>query len=119
MFRKCSNLVNVGSIQLPAKTLTLDCYRELFRECSKLTTAPILPAPTLFQECYRQMFSSSGIKSIVCLATDISAKDCLNEWVSGVPSGGTFYTAPGKTNAFPSGAHGIPSGWKVEEYKGN
>ena len=119
MFRKCSNLVNVGSIQLPAKTLTLDCYRELFRECSKLTTAPILPAPTLFQECYRQMFSSSGIKSIVCLATDISAKDCLNEWVSGVPSSGTFYTAPGMTEAFPSGAHGIPSGWEVEEYKGN
>lgn len=119
MFRKCSNLVNVGSIQLPAKTLTLDCYRELFRECSKLTTAPILPAPTLAQECYRQMFSSSGIKSIVCLATNISATNCLNEWVSGVPSSGTFYTAPGMTEAFPSGAHGIPSGWEVEEYKGN
>ena len=119
MFRKCSNLVNVGSIQLPAKTLSPDCYRELFRECSKLTTAPVLPAPTLVQECYRQMFSSSGIKSIVCLATDISATDCLNEWVSGVPSSGTFYTAPGMTNAFPSGSHGIPSGWEVEEYKGN
>lgn len=119
MFRKCSNLVNVGSIQLSAMTLTRDCYRELFRECSKLTTAPILPAPTLVQECYRQMFSSSGIKSIVCLATDISATDCLNEWVSGVPSSGTFYTAPGMTKAFPSGSHGIPSGWEVEEYKGN
>ena len=119
MFRKCSNLVNVGSIQLPAKTLSPDCYRELFRECSKLTTAPVLPAPTLVQECYRQMFSSSGIKSIVCLATDISAMDCLNEWVSGVPSSGTFYTAPGMTNAFPSGSHGIPSGWEVEEYTGN
>jgi hypothetical protein len=119
MFRKCTKLSHVGSIELPAKTLSIDCYRELFRECTNLKSAPILPAPTLVQECYRQMFSSSGIKSIVCLATDISATNCLNEWVSGVPSSGTFYTAPGMTNAFPSGAHGIPSGWEVEEYKGN
>lgn len=119
MFRKCTKLSHVGSIELPAMTLSIDCYREMFRECTNLKSAPILPAPTLVQECYRQMFSSSGIKSIVCLATDISATNCLNEWVSGVPSSGTFYTAPGMTNAFPSGSHGIPSGWEVEEYKGN
>ena len=119
MFRKCTKLSHVGSIELPAMTLSIDCYREMFRECTNLKSAPILPAPTLVQECYRQMFSSSGIKSIVCLATDISATNCLNEWVSGVPSSGTFYTAPGMTNAFPSGSHGIPSGWEVEEYTGN
>lgn len=119
MFRKCSLLADVSSISLPAMSLSVDCYRELFRECTNLKSAPILPAPTLVQECYRQMFSSSGIKSIVCLATNISAKDCLNMWMSGVPSTGTFYTDPSMTDKFPVGESGIPSGWSVEEYSGD
>ena len=119
MFRKCSLLADVSSISLPAMSLSVDCYRELFRECSKLQSAPILPAPTLVQECYRQMFSASGIKTIVCLATDISATDCLNMWMSGVPSTGTFYTDPSMTDKFPVGESGIPSGWSVEEYSGD
>ena len=115
MFRKCSKLSLVGSIELPAMTLTQDCYRELFRECTNLTSAPVLPAPTLAQECYRQMFSKSGIKTIICLATNISAQDCLNEWVSDVGSGGIFYKDPNMSD-FPEGAHGIPQGWTVKNY---
>ena len=120
MFRKCTKLAHVGSIELPAMTLSIDCYRELFRECTNLKSAPILPAPTLVQECYRQMFSNTAINTIVCLATDISAQDCLNSWVSTVSATGTFYTAPGKTtDFFPQGISGIPSGWSVEEYSGD
>ena len=120
MFRKCTFLTQVGSIELPAMTLSIDCYRELFRECTNLKSAPILPAPTLVQECYRQMFSNTKINTVVCLATDISAQDCLNSWLSSVSGNGTFYTAPGKTtNFFPEGASGIPSGWSVEEYSGD
>ena len=114
MFRKCSNLADVSGIELPAMTLTLDCYRELLRECGKLKTAPVLPAKTLFKECYRQMFANSGVKTIVCLATDISATDCITDWMASVPSTGTFYKAPDVT--YPSGASGIPNGWTVEEY---
>ncbi len=118
MFRKCSGLKDVSLIELPAMTLSVDCYRELFRECSNLkTAAPMLPAPTLVQECYRQMFSSSKITSITCLATDISATDCLNEWVSSVPSGGIFYKSPDiEASKYPTGSHGIPSGWTVKNY---
>lgn len=114
MFRKCSNLTDISGIELPAMTLTLDCYRELLRECGKLKTAPVLPAKTLFKECYRQMFANSGVKTIVCLATDISATDCITDWMASVPSTGTFYKAPDVT--YPSGASGIPNGWTVEEY---
>lgn len=120
MFRKCTKLAHVGSIELPAMTLSIDCYRELFRECTNLKSAPILPAPTLVQECYRQMFSNTKVNTVVCLATDISAQDCLNSWLFSVSGNGTFYTAPGKTtNFFPEGASGIPSGWSVEEYSGD
>ncbi len=114
MFRKCSKLADMSGIELPAMTLTLDCYRELLRECSKAKTAPVLPAKTLVQDCYRQMFAASGVTTIVCLATDISASGCLTEWMSGVSGSGTFYKAPGVD--YPSGANGIPNGWTVVEY---
>ena len=115
MFRKCSNLTDLSGIELPAMTLTLDCYHELIRECTKVKAAPVLPAKTLVQDCYRQMFSGcSSLKTVVCLATDISASGCITEWMSsGVPGGGTFYKAPGVI--YPSGASGIPNNWTVVE----
>lgn len=114
MFRKCSNLVDLSGIELPAMTLTLDCYRELIRECSKVMTAPVLPAKTLAQECYRQMFAScTGLKTVICLATDLSAKDCITEWMSGVSGGGTFYKAQGVE--YSRDMHGIPASWTVVE----
>lgn len=115
MFRDCANLTDVSGIELPAMTLSQDCYRELFRLCKKLTgAAPKLPAPTLVQECYRQMFSDTKITSIICLATDISAKDCLNTWMSNISNSGTFYRAPGVN--YPRNASGIPSNWTVVDY---
>lgn len=114
MFRQCTNLTDISGVELPAMTLSQDCYRELLRQCSKVKTAPTLPAKTLVTECYRQMFSQSGVTTIICLATDISAAGCLNEWMSGVPSKGTFYKAPGVD--YPSNQNGIPSGWTVVEY---
>jgi hypothetical protein len=46
------------------------------------------------------------------LATDISASNCLTNWVSGVASTGTFVKHPDMTS-LPSGVSGIPSGWTV------
>lgn len=114
MFRQCTNLTDISGVELPAMTLSQDCYRELLRQCSKVKTAPALPAKTLVTECYRQMFSNSGVTTIICLATDISATSCLSEWMSGVPNKGTFYKAPGVV--YPSGISGIPNGWTQVEY---
>jgi hypothetical protein len=46
------------------------------------------------------------------LATDISAIDCLYNWVSNVASTGTFVKHPNMTT-LPTGTNGIPSGWTV------
>ena len=48
------------------------------------------------------------------LATDISAEQCLLNWVSGVASSGTFIKAASMTS-LPSGINGIPSGWTVQD----
>ena len=67
---------------LPATKLKESCYRNMFECCSKLTSAPDLPAMELKAYCYKEMFSGcSNLSSVKCYATDISATDCLNNWL--------------------------------------
>ena len=57
-------------------------------------------------------YGCSNLNHIKMLATDISATDCLSDWVSGVASTGTFVKNPNMTS-LPTGNNGIPSGWTV------
>ena len=111
MFQTCKSLTVAP--ELPATTLADVCYRSVFEDCSSLTVAPELPATTLAFGCYDKMFSScSKLNYVKMLATDISASYCLNNWVSGVASTGTFVKHPNMTT-LPTGKSGIPSGWTV------
>lgn len=56
MFRGCTSLTTAPSI-LPATTLANYCYANMFNGCTSLTTAPALPATTLAERCYQQMFA--------------------------------------------------------------
>ena len=88
----------------------------MFYNCTSLVTAPELHATTLYRNCYCYMFRGcSNLNNITMLATDISATDCLYNWVSGVASTGTFTKAASMTS-LPSGVDGIPSGWTVQDY---
>ena len=112
LFQKCQNMTKAP--QLPATTLAKWCYAQMFQDCNKLIESPKLPAKTLAQGCYMVMFSNcKALKKIEMLATDISAGSCLNNWVNGVASSGTFIKATSMTS-LPSGANGIPSGWTVQ-----
>lgn len=140
LFKNCTNIVNVSSNFLPATTLatscyknmfkgctslttapelpatTLDeyCYRDMFKGCTSLTTAPELPATTLANQCYYQMFKGcSKLNYIKMIATDISS-GYLDNWVDGVASTGTFVKNPAMIT-LPTGTSGIPSGWTVED----
>lgn len=104
------------ALVLPATTLASGCYYGMFNECSGLTEAPELPAKTLVEGCYGFMFTGcSNLKSITCLATDISAHMSTTDWVLGVPGDGTFTKDPFMDGWLTSGA-GIPSGWTVKDY---
>jgi len=86
----------------------------MFAECRALSTAPILPAATLVDSSYLRMFRNcEQLNYVKCLATDISATDCLSHWMAYVPSTGTFVKAKGVE--YPTGSSGIPEGWTVEE----
>ena len=111
MFLGCTSLITAP--ELPATTLALYCYSDMFLGCTSLITAPELPATTLTPSCYKQMFQNcSMLNSITMLATDIYASNCLNDWVSGVASTGTFIKAPAMTS-LTTGTSGIPTGWTV------
>lgn len=75
LFIRCSNLLTAPA--LPATTLVQECYQNMFLE-TNITTAPVLPAPTLAVKSYRQMFKGcSSLSYVECLATNISATNCL------------------------------------------
>lgn len=112
MFSGCVRLVEAP--ELPATTLGTSCYDGMFRECTSLEMTPILRAPTLTYESYWNMFSGcSKLKHITMLATNISSERCLEGWVNGVASSGTFVKHPNMTS-LPTGTSGIPEGWTVQ-----
>ena len=114
MFYGCSSLTTAP--KLPATILTKDCYYYMFSRCTSLTTAPALPATKLVEYCYSSMFKDcSKLNYITMLATDVSASNCLDNWVSGVSSTGTF-VKNFNLKSLPNGTNGIPSDWEVKDH---
>ena len=98
---------------LPATTLAQKCYTNMFNKAYNIITSPILPALTLAQECYGGLFYyCSKLDNITCLATNISASQCTNQWVYNIKPTGTF-TKNSSMTSWTRGQYGIPSGWTV------
>jgi hypothetical protein len=114
MFTYCTSLVTAPA--LPATTLANGCYVTMFGGCTSLVTAPVLPAATLAGYCYLNIFAGcTNLNNITMLATDISADNCLSDWVSNVSPTGTF-TKHKDMTSLQSGTSGIPAGWTVVDY---
>ena len=136
MFEYCHLLTEAP--ELPATDLAPQCYRSMFEDCTGLTVAPALPATTLAEGCYSEMFGGTGLTAapllpapilvdgcysgmfegcenlsyIKCLATNIGAEDCTENWVLRVAPSGTFVAASTVTPAWQiESVDGIPIGW--------
>ncbi|MBQ3813807.1 MAG: hypothetical protein II841_09615 [Bacteroidales bacterium] len=59
---------------LPDTTLTLRCYKGMFRRCTKLQYAPDLPAETPAAECYSGMFRQCGNNNLKRVTIFLKAK---------------------------------------------
>ena len=113
LFYEANKLISAEHLVLPATTLVFACYMFMFYGCTSLTTAPELPATTLKNYCYYYMFyDCSSLNYIKMLATDVSANNCLTNWVTNVATSGTFVKDASAT--LPTGINGIPDGWTVE-----
>ena len=112
MFRGCSSLTTAP--QLPATTLAGSCYQTMFGDCKALTTAPILPATNLERYCYHEMFlRCSLLNYIKAMFTTEPSSIYTYNWVNGVAANGTFVKNSAATWDV-SGANGIPNNWTVE-----
>ena len=110
MFAFCENLNEAP--ELKATILAPSCYSHMFRGCISLMEAPELKSQTLTEHCYGYMFDGcSNLNYIKMLATDISATECLTDWVEGVAEEGIFIQTKGVN--IPNGNAGIPIGWVV------
>lgn len=109
MFYNCQSLVNAPA--LPATTVKQSCYRFMFQNCYDLRNAPALPAQTLSDACYNAMFRNcNNLRKVTIYADDITATDCITNWLYGVYSTGNFYNLG--TATYTTGSpSGIPTGW--------
>jgi 3-dehydroquinate dehydratase len=108
MFSGCTSLKYITS--LPAINIKQGCYISMFYGCTTLTTAPVLYAKTLANSCYAYMFRNCSNLNKVCIHADnISATQCLLNWLDGVAANGDFYCVNGIS--YPSTASGIPANW--------
>jgi hypothetical protein len=113
MFSGCTNLTTAP--ELPATKLADYCCQNMFENCTSLATAPELPATTLASFCYSYMFHGcTKLNYIKMLATDISATNCLSNWVKGVASTGTFVKNKNATWNV-TGENGVPRGWTIQK----
>lgn len=112
LFYDCRSLTEAP--QLPVTNLDDGCYYDMFWGCTSLEKAPTLPAITLKSQCYERMFyNCSLLNYIECLATDISANHCTDNWLDNVSVTGTFIKNA-NMSSWTTGTGGIPSGWTVQ-----
>ncbi len=112
MFSGCSSLITAS--ELPATTLADSCYSDMFYNCTSLIKAPDLPARTLTPECYRYMFwNCNKLKYIRCLATDLSASQCTENWMEYVPCDSERAFVKVANATWSRGCDGIPENWTI------
>ena len=75
LFRGNTALTDAGGLLLPATSLSMNCYAEMFRDCTSLITAPSLPSNTLAQQCYWRMFRGC---SALTAAPELPATTLVN-----------------------------------------
>lgn len=111
MFNGCTSLISAP--QLPATELANYCYAAMFLDCTSLQKAPQLLATTLANYSYNSMFKGcTSLNEVTCLATDISAVNCVDDWLYNVSPSGTF-TKAASMQSWQSGFDGIPTNWTV------
>ena len=123
MFAGCTSLTTAP--ELPATNLRSKCYQAMFQGCTSLTTAPKLKATTLQSQCYFRMFYGCTIlNSVTMLATDVSAFECLTNWLYDAGTGAqsrtlklkneTVYNTIKETTSILYSTPILPDLWKSE-----
>jgi hypothetical protein len=119
MFRECPNLVTgptINATSVGGRTTPVRSMWCMFLGDAKLEySSPFeLKIGTLVSECYSHLFyNCKKINNVKLLATDVSATNCLQNWLYGVASTGTLTATAGLN--LPTGVSGKPINWTLVE----
>jgi hypothetical protein len=123
MFDECYNLRTTPEIKAVNLAGGTQQFRRMFRVQNtsanpRLTEIHLPRIETLASQCYQEMFKGQkNLSYIECLATDKTANKCLDNWVNGVASSGTF--VKDANASWNNGNSGIPNGWVTNDYVAN
>lgn len=110
MFSGCTNL------KVAPKILSIwrSSCQGMFKDCTSLEEAPDLPATTLKDDCYKYMFKGcSKLRYVKAMFTTEPSDTYTDGWLDGVSPTGTFVKNASATWNV-TGSNGIPEGWTVE-----
>lgn len=111
MFSGCYNLTT--SPALNSVTSALGCYSGMFFRCYNLLAAPTLPAKSISWNGYNNMFDGCNkLNFVKALFTITPDNNITNNWLKDVAPTGVF--VKGKDATWDVvGVNGIPEGWTV------
>ena len=112
MFRDCAKLTSAPD--LPATSLKIKCYAHMFEGCSSMTKAPALLAEALRDSCYAYMFKDCSALSSVTMMARNNYSGASYCWLDGVGAFGTLSKHESAVLAEDS-VSGVPTGWEVNE----
>lgn len=111
-FKNCRSITTAPA--LPATIIRDSAYYGMFEGCTSLTTAPVLPATNLNNgnnfQYGRMFYGCSSLNDITIYANSV-ASSTTAKWVYGVAGSGTFHNLGSVT--YSTGQHGVPSGWTI------
>ena len=100
IFNNVTSLIRVDDDFLPATTLAISCYQNMFQGCTGLTIAPALPATTLANYCYYGMlYDCTGLTIAPELPATTLAISCYNRMFLGCTGLTTVPELPATTLA--------------------
>lgn len=89
LFSGCTTINSAENLELPATTLSQNCYTNMFNRATNLTAPPPLPATTLANGCYFNMFyctptsSSMVVNESYLLPATTLVQDCYRQMFYG------------------------------------
>ena len=84
LFKDCNRLTDASALLMPATQLGTYCYSSMFDGCTNLAAAPALPATALANYCYQSMFNGCiALTTAPALPATTLANYCYANMFSG------------------------------------
>lgn len=113
MFSGCTGFTDLSGYSLPSVATGNACFYRMFEGCTNLTKAPELSATTVSSNCYKQTFKNCSSLNTIRIKATTRVESSFDHWLDGVSSSGTIYKSA-YLELTPDSVSGLPDGWNTE-----